>query len=57
MRILDKNYKQISKTAKIVVIAIIILVLTLVSRNIIIKITYPQKYNEYVEKYAKEYHI
>ena len=42
---------------KILVVAVIILILTIILRNVIIKISYPQKYSEYVEKYAKEYQV
>lgn len=45
------------RIAKITVIATIILIAIIILRNIIIKINYPQKYSEYVEKYAKEYEI
>ena len=49
--------KKTVNVAKILVVAVIILILTIVLRNIIIKISYPQKYGEYVEKYAKEYQV
>jgi len=45
------------KMSKIVVVATIILILIILLRNIILKINYPQKYSEYVEKYAKEFKI
>lgn len=43
--------------AKIAVIVAIILTVVIVLRNVIIKINYPQKYSEYVEKYSNEYQI
>ena len=42
---------------KIAIISVIILTTLIITRNIIIKINYPQKYSEHVEKYAKEYEI
>lgn len=48
---------QVAKTVRIAIIAAIILIAIIILRNIIIKINYPQKYSEYVEKYAKENNI
>lgn len=54
---MTNNGKIALNTAKILAIAIIILIITISLRSIIIKINYPQKYSEYVEKYAKEYEV
>lgn len=43
--------------AKIALVVAIILTVVIVLRNVIIKINYPQKYREYVEKYSNEYQI
>lgn len=43
--------------AKTVVFAAIILILIIVLKNVIIKISYPQKYSEYIEKYTNEYKV
>ena len=51
------NKKQLVQTIKSIIIIAIILTVILVARTIIIKINYPQKYSEYVEKYAKENNI
>ena len=51
------NKAALRKTAKIVGIAAIILITIIIFRNIILKVIYPQKYSEYVEKYAKEYQV
>ena len=45
------------KIAKIIILASIILITTIIFRNIILKVIYPQKYSEHVEKYAKEYQV
>lgn len=55
--VLSKKENITLRTAKIAVITTIILIAIIVFRNIIIKINYPQKYSEHVEKYAKEYEI
>lgn len=52
----NKN-KNLFNTLKIAIIASIILITIIMLRNIVIKISYPQKYKEYVEKYSKEYQI
>lgn len=54
---MSNSRKKAIKIAKILVIAIIILISIIALRTIIIKINYPQKYSEYVEKYAQEYNI
>ena len=54
---MSKNKKTLLILAQIITVAIIILVTIIIIRNIIIKVVYPQKYSEYVEKYAKEYEI
>ena len=54
---LAKNGKTAVKIAKIAIITTIILILIIVLRNVILKISYPQKHSEHVEKYAKEYQI
>ena len=51
------NKKQQAQIAKGVIIVALILTTIIVARAIIIKINYPQKYSEYVEKYAKESNI
>jgi len=51
---LTKDKRAICKT---VIIIAVILIVVIVLRNLMIKINYPQKYNEYIEKYAKEYKI
>ena len=48
---------KLAKTIKIAIITAIILISIIILRNIIIKINYPQKYSEYIEKYAKENEI
>lgn len=48
---------KIPQTIKIVIIAVIILIAIIVLKNIILKVNYPQKYSEYVEKYSQEYNI
>lgn len=54
---MTKNRKTLLKVAKIAITVAMILTAIIILRNIIIKINYPQKYNEYVEKYAKEYNV
>lgn len=54
---LKERKKQQAQIAKGVIIVVLILITILVARAIIIKINYPQKYSEYVEKYAKENNI
>jgi len=54
---LAKNENTLLRVAEIAIIVAIILVVVIILRNIIIKINYPQKYSEYVEKYAKEYNV
>lgn len=56
-KILAKNRETVLKIAKIVIFTAIILITIIIFRNIILKIIYPQKYSEYVEKYAEEYKI
>lgn len=57
LRNLAKNIKKMRKIAKLLIIAAIILIATIILRNLILKINYPQKYSEYVEKYAKEFQV
>ena len=57
LRTLEKDKTTVRKIAKIVIATAIILIATIILRNIILKINYPQKYSEYVEKYAKEFKI
>ena len=52
-----KSRKKIIKTSKAVIAIAIILITVIILRKTILKINYPQKYSEYVEKYAKEYEI
>jgi soluble lytic murein transglycosylase len=54
---LTKEKTTVQKITKIVITTAIILIATIILRNIILKINYPQKYSEYVEKYAKEFEI
>ncbi len=54
---MTKRVKNASNALKAVIIASLILIIIIMLRNIIIKISYPQKYKEYVEKYSKEYQI
>lgn len=49
--------KKLSKAVIIVIITAIILTTIIILRKTILKITYPQKYSEYVEKYAKEFEV
>lgn len=43
--------------AKKLIITTIILITIIFLRNVILKINYPQKYGEHIEKYAKEYGV
>lgn len=52
-----KNRERALKLAEMLIIATIILITITILRKIILKINYPQKYSEYVEKYAKEYSV
>ena len=54
---MENSSKKAVNVAKILVVAVVILILIIILRNIIIKINYPQKYSQYVEKYAKEYKV
>lgn len=54
---MTQNNEKTLKATKIVVVVVIILILIIILRNIILKINYPLKYIEYVEKYAEEYKI
>jgi len=54
---LAKNAKVSLNIIKVAITIAIILITIIIFRNVILKITYPQKYSEYVEKYAKEYQI
>lgn len=54
---MTKNHETTLSTIKIIILALIILVTIIIFRNIILKVVYPQKYSEYVEKYAEEYQI
>jgi len=56
-KILAKNRETVLKIAKIVIFTALILITTIIIRNLILKIIYPQKYSEYVEKYAEENQI
>ncbi len=51
------NNKQLCKIAKTAVILTITLIAIIILRSTILKIIYPQKYSQYVEKYSKEYNI
>lgn len=52
-----KKRTMLLKIAKIALISAIILIVVIILRNIILKINYPQKYKEYVEKYAREFEV
>ena len=52
-----KNKILALKVGKIIVIVAVILIITIILKNIIIKINYPQKYNEQIEKYATEFGV
>ena len=54
---MKERRKQQAKAIKAIIVIAIILITILVARAIIIKINYPQKYSEHVEKYAKENNI
>ena len=54
---MTKDKKAVQKISKLIIVAIIILISIVILRNIILKINYPQKYSEYVEKYAKEFEV
>lgn len=49
--------EKAQKIAKALVIATIILIAIINLRNVIVKINYPEKYTEYVEKYAEQFNI
>lgn len=52
--------KKIYKTISIIVIVLILLIVlfkVLNVRNVVLSKIYPKKYQEYVEKYAKEYNV
>ena len=52
-----KDKKAVQKTIKLAIVAIIILIAIIISRSTILKINYPEKYSEYVEKYSKEFDV
>ena len=52
-----KNAKVSLNIVKAAITIAIILITIIIFQNVILKISYPQKYSEYVEKYAKEYQI
>ena len=52
-----KEAQAIQKAVKALVTIAIILIATIILRNTILKINYPQKHSEYVEKYAQEFEI
>lgn len=55
-----KNYNKKPHKVKVifaVLLIICIVILFLAMKDIILKINYPQKYSEYVEKYSQEYEI
>lgn len=52
-----KNAKVSLNIVKVAITIAIILITIIIFQNVILKIIYPQKYSEYVEKYAKEYQI
>ena len=54
---MTKNKILALRVGKIIVIVAVILIITIILRNIMIKINYPQKYNEYIEKYAIEFGV
>ena len=54
---MTKNYKAVLKPISIIIVAALLAVTIVSLRKIILKINYPQKYTEYVEKYAKENEI
>ena len=57
MKKLEKDYKELINIV-ITIIVVVVIVTTFGSlRKIILKINYPKKYTEYVEKYAKENEI
>ena len=45
------------RVIKIIIIAIIILVIANILRIIVLKISYPQKYSTYVERYTEEHQV
>ncbi len=54
---MTKKQKTTLRLVKAVIIVAIILILIIAIRSTILKINYPQKYSEYVEKYAKEFNL
>lgn len=49
--------KKVHQLIKIIITAAIILIIMIILRSTILKINYPQKYSQYVEKYSQEYNI
>lgn len=54
---MSANQKQQVQIAKGLITVALILIAVIIARKVIITISYPQKYSEYVEKYAKENNI
>lgn len=54
---MNRNRKKALGKIVLIIIVVIILIVSINFQNTILKIVYPQKYSEYVEKYAKEFEI
>ena len=54
---MTKNKVLALRVGRVIAIVAIILIIAIVLRNMIIKINYPQKYSEYIEKYAEEFQV